>query len=162
MCENHYIRKIMTGKCAAASTSFVVVADADAHLMFVFLSACSVVFWLLNGILEWIAFVVQYGFPLFNFMCLGLFPYCLENVYALFDDEGFTRCNCQLLGNDVPEACVDYLFTGFTNMFGNEEGGYDCTAVQELYREFDYDLAAVYGTIAGGNPAAFTCIEENQ
>jgi len=122
-----------------------------------------VVFWLLNGILEWVAFVVQYGFPMYNLICLGLFPYCLENVKALFDEQGFTRCDCKLIGNGVPEACVDYLVDGFNEIFANDEGGYDCDAVGELYREMDYDLVAIFWTIAGKNNAdALACVLENE
>ena len=52
------------------------------------------IFWCINGIFEWLAYVVQFAFPLYNISLLVLFYFCMADISTKSSED--SRCDCRL------------------------------------------------------------------
>jgi len=107
--------------------------------------------WIFDGCLEWLTYVVQYGFPLYNLFLFGFASYCIQgeiNGY-LRSVEGIYRCDCKVAGEDTTNFTCDQAFalSAYTmdmivDVYSTELR-FDCNASFEplLNAEYDIDMA---------------------
>ena len=123
-----------------------VVIDTD-----IFVAIYRALGWIFDGCLEWLTYVVQYGFPLYNLFLFGFAAYCIRgeiNGY-LKSVEGIYRCDCKVAGQDTTNFTCDQAFalSAFTMNeivdVNSSELRFDCEDSFEPLRiaKFDVDKA---------------------
>ena len=104
--------------------------------------------WIFDGCLEWLTYVVQYGFPLYNLFLFGFAAYCIRgeiNGY-LRSVEGIYRCNCKVAGQDTNNFTCDQAFAlraytmNETVDVNSSELRFDCEASFEPLRAAKFDV----------------------
>ena len=110
--------------------------------------------WVVDGILEWLTYVVQYCFPLYNLFLFGFAFYCIrEEIYGyLRSVEGIYRCDCRVSGLDSSTFDCGQAFTlnvySYNQTVNLTMAGlpFDCDVSNEplLKASFDVNLATTY------------------
>lgn len=109
-----------------------------------------------DGIMEWIAYIVQVGFPLYNLFLFGFAFYCYTNEISetlSTTYEGRYRCDCQAtdpstfvrFGGDGVTCEIAWLYSIYTGGEIDQETGvitYDCDILTDDLRE-NYDTTEV-------------------
>lgn len=103
----------------------------------------------MNGSLEWLTYVVELVFPIFNVFLFFYAFTCLEIIYDDLqnDAEGITRCDCKLFINldDGGNDCTNGLFFSLYSYNGDimtDDGQvtFECDVLEETLE------SAVYNT----------------
>jgi len=128
-------------------------------------------FWLWNGLLEWLTFIVQVGFPLYNIGLLCLVPSCLKLIDSLSKKTlvGDQTCNCMPVSFS---PCVDAVLE-YDPLAPYLQDVVNCTYIDEQIRYSDFNVTAGIQKVAetfqtnvqqlflgGENPEILTVLSE--
>jgi len=110
---------------------------------------CRAVWWVVDGILEWLTYVVQYGFPLYNLFLFAFAFYCIHDEIDIYLNEvqDLYRCDCRVAGLGTPNVSFNctsaYTMSVFTlgKRPENLESGvirFDCSKAIEPLEMADF------------------------
>jgi len=128
-------------------------------------------FWLLNGFLEWLTFIVQVGFPLYNIGLLCIVPSCWRFIESLSEKTliGDQTCDCKPVSFS---PCVDAVLQ-YDPLEPFLQDEVNCTFIDEEIRNNGFDaevgiqkVAIAFRTniqklfLAGENPEILPIVSE--
>ena len=110
-------------------------------LLFCFRSALGAI---LNGILEWMTYVVQLVFPIFNIFLFCFAFTCLDFITNTLQvtDQGVTRCDCiQYIDEENCTMKVAFSRFSYNTTTHNEDGKitFDCPFVTDTLKKATSD-----------------------
>ena len=102
--------------------------------------------WLINAVLEWFTYAVEFMFPFFNLFLFLWAIYCIRVPLSVLRDqeESVNRCDCKLLipadGTCFDRAVIS-VYTNSGSLVMNEDGfpTFQCDVLTSTLNDFGFD-----------------------